>query len=189
MFNVCPRCGEYCVEKRIDPSGPYAVCPYCDDNHAFLRLPLFVITGASGSGKTTVALRLVAALRGAAVVLDSDILWRPEFATPEDDYRSYRELWLRVAKNIGQSGLPVVLAGTVIPDQFEHLSERRYFAAIHYLGLVAEDDDLTTRLRARPQWRSTGSNSFVEEMLRFNRWLKGNAGQTCPPIYSSIPRS
>ena len=27
--------------------------------------------------------------------MDSDSLWRPEFDTPQDDYRTYRNLWLR----------------------------------------------------------------------------------------------
>jgi hypothetical protein len=40
-------------------------------------------------------------------------------ATPEDGYRVYRNVWLRLAKNIGQCGLPVVLCGTAVPDQFD----------------------------------------------------------------------
>jgi ribosomal protein L32 len=57
MFNVCPQCGHYSVEKTNDPSGPFAVCPQCGHRHPFLMLPLFVITGTSGSGKTTLALK------------------------------------------------------------------------------------------------------------------------------------
>jgi adenylate kinase len=182
MFNVCPSCGEYSVEKEIDSTGPFAVCPCCGHGQPFLRLPLFVITGASGAGKTTVGLRLVEALRREVVVMESDILWRPEFATPEDGYRSYRDLWLRVAKNIGQAGLPVTLVSTSIPEQFEHLPERRYFSEIHYLGLIADDADLVRRLRDRPGWRNTSSDNFIEEMLRFNRWLRENAAGTTPPI-------
>jgi hypothetical protein len=54
MFNVCPKCGEYSVEKSIDASGPFATCPFCGYAHPFLQLPLFIITGSSGSGKTTI---------------------------------------------------------------------------------------------------------------------------------------
>jgi hypothetical protein len=182
MFNVCLQCGQYSVEKRIDPSGPFAICPHCGHGQLFLQQPLFVVTGASGAGKSSVALPLVEVLRREAVVLDTDILWRPEFATPEDNYRSYRELWLRLATNIGQSGLPVVLVGTAVPDQFEHLPERRYFSTTRYLGLVADDEELTRRLRARPAWRSADSPKFIGEMLQFNQWLKDHAGSTSPPI-------
>jgi hypothetical protein len=49
MFNVCPNCGEYTVEKRIDPSGPFAACPHCQYAHPFLQHPLFFLSGASGT--------------------------------------------------------------------------------------------------------------------------------------------
>src|SRR5947209_1270400 len=125
MFNVCPKCGEYAVEKEIDLSGPFAICPHCRYAHPFIRQPLFIVTGASGTGKTAICLALVPQLPE-CVVLESDILWDEAFDTPEDDYHKYREVWLRLATNIGQSGRPVVLFGSAVPDQFEGLPERRY---------------------------------------------------------------
>ncbi len=181
MFNVCPACGEYAVEKAIDPSGPFAVCPCCGHRHRFAQRPLFLITGASGAGKTTVGLRLVELLTE-CVVLESDILWRAEFDTPDDDYLAYRDLWLRVAKNIGQAGRPVVLCGTAVPAQFEACPERRYFIALHYLALVCDERVLRERLRTRPAWRQSSGEEFVERMARFNRWLQDHAGQTEPPM-------
>ncbi len=76
-----------------------------------------LIGGASGTGKTTVCLSLISMLKE-CVVLEKDILWGMVPATPEDNYRSYRNLWLRIAKNIGQAGRPVVLCGTALHDQF-----------------------------------------------------------------------
>jgi hypothetical protein len=57
MFNVCPACGEYSVEKGVEQDGPeaVAVCPSCHHAAPFLRLPLFVVTGASGAGKSTLS--------------------------------------------------------------------------------------------------------------------------------------
>lgn len=181
MFNVCPQCGIYDEEKRIDPSGPWAICPYCNHAHPFVQLPLFVLTGASGAGKSSVCLHLPPALPE-CVCLESDILWRGEFATPDDNYRSYRNMWLRVAKNIGQGGRPVVLCGTALPDQFELCLERRYFTELHYLALVCDDDLLGAWLRARPAWRGAGSDAFVDTMTTFNRWIKDNASTTQPPM-------
>lgn len=181
MFNVCPQCGEYSDEKAIDPDGPFAICPFCGYAHPFVRLPLFVVTGASGAGKSTLGLAFVQAQQE-CVVMDSDILWRPEFASPEDDYRSYRNLWLRVAKNIAQAGRPVALLGSAIPDQFEHCSERRYFTELHYLALVCDDDLLEARLRARPAWRASASEETLSTMLAFNRWLREHAATTTPPM-------
>jgi len=180
VFNVCPGCGLYLVEREIVCPGPRAICPSCGAAQPFLQLPLFVVTGASAAGKSTLALDLVPALREEAVVLDADILWAPEFNNPQDEYRRFREVWLRLAKNIGQSGLPVVLLGTFLPDQLEKLRERRYFSALHVLGLTADDDDLIRRLRNRPAWRESGGDAFVEAMVRFNRRLQDIDGETRP---------
>src|SRR5260370_39989429 len=103
MFNVCFNCGEYRADKIIDPAGPYAICPLCGYKHVFACEPLLIVSGASGSGKTTICQALLGKLNG-IVLLDSDILWRPEFNTPESHYRDYFEVWLRMCKNIAQSG-------------------------------------------------------------------------------------
>jgi hypothetical protein len=146
-----------------------------------LRLPLFVITGASATGKTTLCLALQPSLPE-CVVLECDILWRSEFADPENDYETFRDVWLRLAKNIGQAGRPVVLCGSAVPAQYESRPERRYFAGIHYLALVCDDEELVRRLEARPGWRGSSDKGTVERMLGFNRWLKDSAGTTQPPM-------
>ena len=174
MFNVCPRCGEYSVEKTIDPSGPYAVCLFCHHAHPFLQQPLFIITGPSGAGKTTVCLELVS-LMNECVVMESDILWG-------NASHDYHDMWLRVAKNIGQAGRPVVLCGTALPEHFEACPERRYFSTLHYLAMVCDDALLKERLKLRPQWRKSSSDDFIEQMLQFNQWLKEHAATTNPPM-------
>jgi hypothetical protein len=183
VFNVCPQCGEYSVEKTIDPSGPYAICPFCHHARPFLQQPLFIITGPSGAGKTTVCLELVSRMNE-CVVMESDILWG-------NDSQSYHEMWLRVAKNIGQAGRPVVLCGTALPEHFEACLERRYFSTLYYLAMVCDDALLKERLKLRPQWRGSGSDEFIEQMIQFNQWLKDNAPTNNPPmtLYDSSGRS
>jgi broad-specificity NMP kinase len=181
MFNVCPQCGEYNADKIIVPEGPYAVCPSCEYQHKFIRLPLFVLTGASGVGKTTTCLSLVTTAKD-FVVMESDILWRDEFNQPETNYRDYRETWLRVCKNISQAGRSVILCGVGVPEQFEHCVERRYFSDIHYLALVCTDEVLAARLRSRPAWRGTAGDEQLKKQIAFNRWLKDHAQSTQPPM-------
>ena len=173
MFNVCYNCGAYRADKIIDPSGPYAVCPECGHRHRFRQLPLFIVGGASGAGKSTVCQALTGVIED-AVLLDSDILWRPEFNKPDQNFREYFELWLRMAKNISQSGRPVVLfgAGIGVPENVEPCIERRYFARVHYLALVCDDDVLAQRLKARPVWRGSGDPAYIEEHVQFNRWFR-----------------
>ena len=183
MLNVCHKCGLYRADKIIDPAGPYAICPECGHQHLFRQLPLLIVSGASGSGKSA-ACNLLLGRITEAVLLDSDILWRPEFDRPDDGYRDFFELWLRLAKNIGQSGRPVVLfgAGMGVPANLEPRVERRYFARLHYLALVCDDKALASRLRARPAWRASGAGAFVDEQVRFNRWFKEHAATTDPLI-------
>jgi len=184
MFNVCPACGAYEVEKAIEPGGAaaaFAGCPRCGHRQRFLRLPLFVVTGASGAGKSALALALPARLPE-CVTLESDILWGAGFDTTEDGYAAFRGLWLRLAKNVHQAGRPVVLCGSALPEQFEGRPERRYLAAIRYLALVCDERRLAERLRRRPAWRESGGDAFVAEMVRFNGWLGDHAARTSPPM-------
>jgi hypothetical protein len=184
MLNVCFRCGLYRPDKIIDPSGPFAICPECGYQHPFVYLPLLIVAGASGTGKTTICNRLLGQVKQ-AVLLDSDILWRAEFNSPESNYRDYFETWLRVCKNIAQSGRPVALfgAGMGVPRNLENCIERRYFPAIHYLALVCSDESLSERLQQRPAWRGSGEPAFLERQREFNQWFKTydeNGSQ--PPI-------
>jgi hypothetical protein len=125
------------------------------------------------------------------VIMETDILWGACPATPEDEYRGYHDMWLRLAKNIGQAGRPVVLCGTALPKQIEPCPERRYFSVVYYLAMVCDDASLRDRLNARPQWRGSGSHEFVERMVQFNQWLKEHAATTTPPmtLYETSHRS
>ncbi|HEX8284949.1 MAG TPA: hypothetical protein VF588_16425 [Pyrinomonadaceae bacterium] len=182
MFNVCTACGLSHVEPSIDGSG-FPVCPSCGERRAsFRRLPLLLVGGPAGAGKSSVGASLSGELTE-AVVIEGDLLWRREFNTPEDGYNAYVRLWLRLAAHISQSGKPVALfgAGFAVPHGVEPLPERRLFDAVHYLGLVCDDEVLASRLRARPSWRDT-TDELVGEHVKFNRWLKEHAAATEPPV-------
>lgn len=181
MFNVCPGCGEYTDAKEVVAAPVRAVCPQCRHEQPFVSMPLFVVTGASGSGKTTIALEL-SRKPGDFMILDQDILWNDAFNSPENEYRVFRNTWLRMVKNIHQSGRSVVLFGSAIPKQYETCVERRYLSAIHYLALVCDPCELERRLKQRPQWRKSGTDENVKNMLDFNGWLRNNATTTNPPM-------
>ena len=183
MFNICPNCGEERRDKIIEPEGPYAVCPNCNHRHKFVRLPLFVLTGASGVGKTTTCLAL-AARPNDFVPMEGDIFWGvfDELNRAGTNYRRYREMWLRVCKNISQAGKPVLLCGVGEPTQFEQCVERRYFSEIFYLALVCEDEVLAARLSSRAWTREATAGERMKKELAFNQWLKDNAKSTKPPM-------
>ena len=54
----CSRCGEWIGRPAAvvpaDGSSAEAVCPHCEYREPFAYLPLFVVTGANGTGKSAV---------------------------------------------------------------------------------------------------------------------------------------
>ena len=143
------------------------------------KMPLFIITGASGVGKSTISEKLFEQEKK-YIVLESDILWDERYNTPEDDYREYRELWLRLCNNVSQIGLPVVLCGCAVPKQFENCIERRFFSEIHYVAIVSDEETLVSRMR---DGRKLQDEDWIQGSVDFNQWLKENAGKTEPPMH------
>jgi DNA-directed RNA polymerase subunit RPC12/RpoP len=183
MFHVCQRCGMWRRDKRIDPTGPYAICPECGHRHPFKMLPLLIVSGAGGAGKSSICQALAGAIEE-AVLLEGDIIWRPEFNKPDENYRGFFEAWLRIAMNIGQSGRPVVLfgAGMGAPANLEPCVHRRYFSRLSYLALVCDDAVLAERLRMRPEWRGCADPAFIAAQQRFNRWFREEGAFGNPPV-------
>ena len=77
MFNTCDVCGAYRVDKIIDDVRGHATCPECGHRHSFVCSPLLLVSGASGTGKSTVFRRMQGTLTD-AVLFDSEILWETE---------------------------------------------------------------------------------------------------------------
>lgn len=203
MFNVCPNCGLYRVDKRVSepkafveaqsraspsdvdgrPLTALAVCPHCGHVHSFLRLPLLLVGGASGSGKSAILQELTGRFT-AAVLLESDLLWSSGFEDPADGNRRFFETWLRMAKNINQSARPAVLfgAGLAVPENIEQCVERRYFSQTHYLALVCEEEALRRRLLSRPDWRKSNEPEQLKAQMDFNRWLQTEGPNQTPRV-------
>lgn len=180
MFHVCPQCGSYTVKKEcVGEDG--LRCPDCGFLQTVKKPPLFVLSGASGAGKSTLAAELY--LKNPDIIsMESDILWDSRYTEMQDNYRTYREMWLRVCHNISQNGTPVMLCGCALPEQFECCDERRYFSDIHYLAVVCDDEVLEGRLRARPDWRDCGGEEYIRSAVHFNHYLKENADKLIPKI-------
>lgn len=156
----------------MDAAAGTLNCRECGHRDPFLRLPLFSLTGPSGTGKSTVARRLTELLAERVVVLEQDVLWIG--ALRDDGPRAFRAAWLRMAAMIHQSGRPAVLCGTVAPPEFACLAERVLFSGIHYLALTCDDGVLAGRLRDRPAWRAW-DEARIAETLEYNAWIRAHA--------------
>ncbi len=88
--------------------------------------PLFMVTGAPGSGKTSVLPHLVAAGAARFVVADMDEILTDgdllgvEIAGPagELSWPAYNRLWTQITMLVRRSGMPVVLLGPLEPAQW-----------------------------------------------------------------------
>ncbi|MDA8371107.1 MAG: AAA family ATPase [Nocardiopsaceae bacterium] len=178
---ICARCGAYSDTPDVDPTGPVVCCAECGHRQPFRRLPLYCVTGPSGTGKSTVARLLVERLADRFVVLEQDVLWTAGLRDPDGDHRLFRSAWLRMASMVQQNGRPVVLCGTVVPPEFEPLPERRLFSEIRYLALMCDPEVLAARLRARPAWREW-DEPRIAEMLDYTKWIRETAHEMAPPM-------
>jgi hypothetical protein len=167
----CQHCD---TPVAIEPRHGYAVCPGCGRAHDAAALgPLFVVTGASGSGKTAVFAPLARRLRGRCVTFDGDLLMDAAGALSNGqpiNWPAFRDAWLAVAHGVAQSGMPAVLLAPFIPDHLQGLAARRWVGDIHFLVLDCPDELRRARIGARPRWRSRDT----EEQIEFGRWLRRN---------------
>ncbi|MEV4311948.1 AAA family ATPase [Actinocrispum sp. NPDC049592] len=170
------------MDTPVVPAGEAViVCQDCGHRQPFLRLPMFALTGPSGTGKSTVSRMLTSELGDQVVVLEQDVLWTAGLRDPYNDFQLFRATWLRMVAMIHQSGRPVVLCGTVVPVQFEECPERALIGDIHYLALTCARDVMRKRLRARPAWREW-DEPRITEMLEFNDWVRREAATMKPPM-------
>jgi hypothetical protein len=145
--------------------------------------PLLVVSDASGAGKTAVYQTLLGKLNE-VVMLEGDLIWRPELDKPETKYRDFFETWLKICRDISQSGRPVVMfnAGMGVPENIEPCVGRRYFFKVHYLALVCEDDVLADRLRQRSERRDCSNPEYIRGQIEFNQWFKNEGPHIKPPV-------
>jgi hypothetical protein len=148
----CNACDEPVLMRQV---GGVAGCPVCDhvDPTVDIR-PLFVVTGASGSGKTTIFPKLLS-----RATKDGEI-----------DWTAFRDTWVHVAHGVAQNGLPTLLLAPFIPEHLNRLPGRAWVGEIHYLVLDCPDDERRRRMEARPRWRSRD----IEAQIGFGRWLREN---------------
>jgi dephospho-CoA kinase len=171
MINVCEKCGVYQNDKIVDKMNNQIICPECGFIKKYIFLPLFMISGASGSGKSTICNYLVDK-NEKYIVLDMDILWSNNFNKPENSYQDFFETWLRLAKNISQGGRPIVLFGAgCIPDNIKNCIEKKYFKKINYLALTCVPEILSKRLNERPKWRNSSNKDFIDRQMEYNNFL------------------
>jgi hypothetical protein len=156
VFTYCPDCGTQTAAVGVDHDAGIVTCPDCGVERRFESRPLHVVTGASGTGKTTAWRRLVGTVDVA--VLDWDIMTFDDDDGYGDHLRGLADdarlgFWLRLCANLGRSGVPVLwFAGDLLPRDINARPESRYFPTIRYCALTCDTETLRDRLRNRRGW-------------------------------------
>lgn len=109
-----------------------------------IKLPLFIVTGASESGKTYV-IKELRRMMPEFDIFDPDNL--VEFIG--HDWEKMRNIWLRVARNIAQSGRMTIICGTMMPWDIEKCTDFPFFKHVYYLNLYCDEETRVKRLRER----------------------------------------
>ena len=159
-------CGPSTV-LNADAAAHTLRCLRCGSQSWLPALPLFVVTGASGAGKSTIAGPLRSLLHG-CLVIEADVILHVAAL----GWDTWRNTWLQLAHAAALGGQPTVLTGALTPDQLECLPGRKLIGSIHFALLDCPDDVMADRLRARPAWRESSSPAKVTEHQRFAAWLR-----------------
>lgn len=142
------------------------------------KVPLYIVTGVSGSGKTFVAKELRRIMPD-YVVFDYDTVFNVLRNSPEKvDKHQVQKIWLRVARDIAESGRKTIICGLIKPQDIEICKEIRYFSHIHYLILHCDDQTREMRLSARENM----TNKKIQYIKKLAKWFVEIADKYKPPI-------
>jgi ribosomal protein S27AE len=162
----CMGCGPGTV-LDADPGAQRLRCPRCGSESWLPALPLFVVTGASGTGNAAITGPL-RSLLPSCVVFETDVILHVAAL----GWETWRNTWLQLAHAAALGGRVTVLTGSLTPDQLERLPARKLIGPIHFALLDCPDDVLAGRLRARPAWRGSSTEAKLVEHQRFAAWLR-----------------
>ncbi len=146
-MHFCNNCQKTLPHRDPRPDQGVAFCTQCGSENRIPRVPLFVVTGSSGCGKSTVSQRLQQKLNP-YFIIDADFLLHDI-----DGYGgSWDTFWnfvcivsLTLARNLR----PIVVVGRVLPSQIEKAKTSEFFSAVHYMILTCDPATQSKRLNER----------------------------------------
>lgn len=165
MVDICPKCGNFDWDKAVD--GDKITCPKCGHSWNFLKLPLFIVTGASGVGKTTTVQALQAKSRE-FVCMDNDMLYNLLPHETAADFLAETEQLQIFSRNIMQCGKPAVWARAGNIHLLAETYGARFFSGIFVLALVCPEQELRRRMT---EGRSIADPGWLQSSVDYNRYF------------------
>lgn len=166
MIGTCLKCGNYDWDKEV--SNDKIKCPKCGNVWTFKSLPLFILTGCSGMGKTTTGIQIMRKQTD-YVVLDADMFYNIMPGETQEDFCSQIDQMESLSRNIMQSGKPVLwtMAGNL--DKLNQVYNRRFFSKVYCLALVCEEDELRRRMT---EGRGITDEGWIKSSTDYNNYFR-----------------
>lgn len=169
MIGICTKCGNHAWDKNVE--GDTVICPRCGNRWGFRKLPLLILTGCSGVGKTTTAAEMIRRNVDFAV-LDADMFYNIMPHETEKDYYRQVEQMESLSRNVTQTGKPVLwtMAGNL--DKLHKAYNSRFFSAIHCLALVCGEEELRRRMR---EGRGITDETWIQSSVEYNEYFQSHS--------------
>lgn len=188
MISMCPNCGNCEWDKEVVTEQRTIIrCPKCKHEWKSTGLPLFILTGCSGVGKTTTAMQLLQKKTN-FIVLDADYFQFMPSATMED-WESHVERMEEISADIMQAGLPVLWSMAGCLDRLHSTYNERFFRNIYCLALVCEPEELKRRMT---EGRGITSEEWLKSSREYNQYFLehdtiGDISFTCFDMTTKTP--
>ena len=143
------------------------------------KFPIFLITGASGSGKTTIIPELYKQCPEHIIIIDMDSLFTPL----NGNWEVIKNVWIYTANELALNNKIVILNGIFTPMDFEQVDLKNNFKP-YFIGLYCNDKERERRLNLR-NW----SDELINFNIDFNKWLIDNADKDFNPKMTLIDTS
>ncbi len=171
-MHYCPRCEAAPPHRDPNPEQGTAICTRCGTDNEIPSVPLFVITGGSGCGKSAVSLGLLRK-HNSYLVVDADFLCHDRDAF--DSWDAFYNFTCIVGLTLARNRRPIVLVGGMHPSQIENAKTSAYFSAVHFLVIACDPTTQTARLKGRSAGPPTEES--INNAIKESRWINEGAGE------------
>lgn len=142
-------------------------------------MKLYIITGTSGAGKSTIKDELDAVLdHGKYACVDSDevgLNWWDYAGTDRESQYGNDTLNAAIRK---AGGRDLVFVSCLTPqDYMTKTTVPEEVKATFFIALWASDETIYQRLRDRPKERGFTSDEIIRPHIEYNRWIGRNRGK------------
>lgn len=168
MIGTCPFCGNWQWDKEV--IGSKVRCPKCGGTWPFRKLPVYILTGCSGVGKTTTG-QALQKMTDEYLVLDSDMFHSLLQPTTDEGHMQVVEQTLSLSKNTNQSGKLTIWTKAGLIDKLPLAYHARFFSRIKVLALTAEEDELRRRMT---EGRCIADPEWIRSSVEYNAYFRSH---------------